>query len=78
MMPYKWFIEDAEGPSHSRSGTSDTQRVTFRKSTDSEGDYLTWGEVIDLWIEDEVFRGAWLASFHETDNRSPRAKSVLR
>ena len=36
MMPYTWFIEDAEGPSYSRSGTSDAQRVTFRKSTDSE------------------------------------------
>jgi len=64
--PYTWFIEDAEGPSVSRSGTSDAQRVTFRKSTDSDGDYLTWGEVIDLWIEDEVFREAWLASFHES------------
>ena len=68
---YVWLVEDAEGQSHDREGTSDTRRVMFRESIETEhgekkaGDHLTWGEVIDLWIDDRDFRAAWMASFED-------------
>ena len=68
---YVWLVEDAEGQSHDREGTSDARRVMFRESIETEhgekkaGDHLTWGEVIDLWIDDRDFRAAWMASFED-------------
>ena len=68
---YVWSVEDAEGPSHDREGTSDARRVMFRELIETEhgekkaGDHLTWGEVIDLWIDDRDFRAAWMASFED-------------
>ena len=68
---YVWLIEDAEDQSHDREGTSDARRVMFRELIETEhgekkaGDHLTWGEVIDLWIDDRDFRAAWMASFED-------------
>ena len=58
---YVWSIEDAD---RDRAGTSDARRVLFRELIETEhgekkaGDHLTWGEVIDLWIDDRDFRAA--------------------
>ena len=65
---YVWSIEDAD---RDRAGTSDARRVLFRELIETEhgekkaGDHLTWGEVIDLWIDDRDFRAAWMASFED-------------